>query len=172
MKHIEMLEKIGACHEGVEFAKGFKSMNAAWIACERGDWLLWYAGRVCGDDRRQLVLAACACARLALKHVPEGEDRPLKAIETAEAWARGEGGVTIKDVRLAAAYAADAAYAAAYAADAAYAAANADYAAAYAAAKAANAAAANAANAAYANAAAAYATDAAATYATDAYADA
>ena len=49
---------------------------------------------------------------------PPGEDRPRLAIETAEAWCRGE--VTIEEVRAAAdaAYAAHAAgYAAAYAAD-------------------------------------------------------
>ena len=36
------------------------------------------------------VLCACACARTALRHVPAGDLRPLRAIETAERWARGE----------------------------------------------------------------------------------
>ena len=100
--------------------------------------MLWLAARA--DVRRQeVVLAACACARLALPHVLAGEMRPLRAIETAEAWAQGEAGVTLTDVRRAAAAAAAAyaaaAAAAAYAADAAaYAAYAADaYAAAYAA---------------------------------------
>ena len=62
------------------------------------------------------MLVACECARLALPYVPKGEKRPLKAIEVAEAWVRGE--VTIEEVRDVA-DAADAAYAA-YAADAAY----------------------------------------------------
>jgi hypothetical protein len=35
------------------------------------------------------VWCACAVAREALRFVPEGELRPLRAIETAEAWVRG-----------------------------------------------------------------------------------
>lgn len=41
-------------------------------------------------DRRAAVWAACQCARTVLHLVPEGEDRPRLAIETAEAWTRGE----------------------------------------------------------------------------------
>ena len=88
-----------------------------------------------------------------MPHVPAGEKRPLLAIEAAEAWARGDPGITLQMV-LDAAADAHAAYAythaAAYAADAA----------AYAAA---------AAHAAYA--AAYYAADAAAYAAADAHAD-
>ena len=61
-----------------------------------------------GFRRRTLVLAACECARLALKHVPSGEERPRTAIMMAERWARGEAGVALNQVR-AAAYAARAA---------------------------------------------------------------
>jgi hypothetical protein len=129
--------------------------------------MLWLAARA-GVDRKLVVLASCACARTALHHVPAHQTRPLRAIESAEDWARG-GATTLDEVRLAAAdanaaYAADAnaAYAAAanaayaaYAADAANAAAlaaNAANAAALAAADAANAAALAAAHAAAADA--------------------
>jgi hypothetical protein len=101
--------------------------------CERGDWLLWLAGKI-GIDRKVLVLAACDCAERALKYVEKGEDRPRVAIATARKWANGDEGITIEDVRDAA-DAADAAAdaadanAAAYAARAAYAAAYAAYAA-------------------------------------------
>ena len=85
--------------------------------------MLWLLGGWCVtlSDRKLLVLAACACARLALPHVLAGELRPLHAIETAEHWARDENGVTLEDVRKArnaanATY--DAAYAAAHAAHA------------------------------------------------------
>ena len=84
--------------------------------------MLWLLGRLSGkpesESRKKLVLAACQCARLALPYVKKGEARPLKAIETAEAWARGEAGITLGDVRkaAAAAYAAYAASAVAYAA--------------------------------------------------------
>jgi len=142
------LVRLSACNEAVEWAQNYETFPAAWKACKRGDWMLWLAARS-GVDRKVLVLAACACARTALKYVAKGEERPRVAIETAERWARGE--VTIAEVIAAAyaaysayttyavyaAYAADAVYAAAYAAyaadaDAAYAAAYATYAAAYA----------------------------------------
>ena len=65
--------------------------------------------------RKEVVSAACDCAELALKHVPEGENRPRKCIEVVRAWAAGT--ATLDEVRTARL----AAYAAAYA-DAAYAA--------------------------------------------------
>jgi len=143
-----ILTEVGACHEAVKWA-GRKTHKRAWETCKRGDWLLWIAGKF-DVDRKLLVLAACACAKTALKYVPNGEDRPRIAIETAEAWTRGK--ATIEQVRVAA----DAAYAAYHAAAyAAYrAAAYAAYAAADAAAHAAYHAAAHAAYRAAADAAA------------------
>ena len=143
-KWLDKLDKLSACDDGVSFAKKYKTSGNAWKYCNRGDWMLWLIGKMsgesCSDKRKKLVLTACKCARLALKHVPEGEKRPLQTIETSEKWAKDEG-VTLAEVHDAAA----AAYAAADAAAAAYAAA---YAAADAAAD-----------------AAAYAADAAAAYA-------
>jgi len=125
----DRLVTLGACPEAVTWAKGYATPAAAWKVCQRGDWMLWLAGKLSGepgsDGRKPLVLAACACARLALKHVAQGEIRPRVAIETAERWARGVEGVTLNDVRKAAYAAAYAANAAAYAAYAAYAAARA-----------------------------------------------
>jgi hypothetical protein len=111
--------------------------------------MLWICAKA-GVDRKLVVFAACQCARLALKHVPKGEERPLKAIKTAEKWCKGKASIEEVRAAYAAAYAAaDAAYAAYAAADAADAAADAAYAAAYAAYAAAYAAA-DAAYAAYA----------------------
>lgn len=62
--------------------------QSAWNACQRGDKMLRYVAKM-DADRRVLVLAACECAKLTLDRV-EGEDRPRLAIETVEAWARGE----------------------------------------------------------------------------------
>ncbi|MEM7622636.1 MAG: hypothetical protein AAF235_05475 [Planctomycetota bacterium] len=60
------LVRLRACGDAVDWAKGFGSLDAAWAACDRGDWMLWLAGRVSGapggDARRTLVLAACGCA--------------------------------------------------------------------------------------------------------------
>ena len=136
----KLLAKLHACEEAREWAKG-KSLAEIWQSCERGDWLLWLCARMAGEKgwptKQEVVLAACACARTALRFVPDGEKRPLLAIETAERWAKGE--ATLREMRTAyaaSAYAAADAYAASSAAasGAAYAAASgAYYAAAYAA---------------------------------------
>ena len=153
MKTIQQqLRVVGACAEAREWAAG-KTASDIWSTCKRGDWMLWWSGRLAdraADLHRRVVLAACDCAELALSlfEARYADDRrPRTAIETARRYARGE--ATIDDVRVAAdaARAAAAAYAANDAA--ADAAADAAYAAAYAADAAANAAyAANAANAA------------------------
>ena len=144
----DILTELGACTEAVKWA-GRKTPEKAWKKCGHGDWLLWIVGRL-GVDRKTIVLAACACARTALKYVPAGEDRPRIAIETAEAWTRGE--ATMGQVRKAAHAATSAAYYAATdaAADAAYVATPAAYYAAADAAAHAATSAASAVNAAYA----------------------
>ena len=120
MNWIAELEKLNACGEALRWCETQESAQSAWLNCERGDWMLWLVGKLAGppesDSRKALVLTACECARLALPYVRKGETRPLKAIEAAEAYARGDAEVTLQDVR--AAYAADDAayaYAAAYA---------------------------------------------------------
>ena len=92
------LRSLSACEEAVRWAAKRPLSAATWRACKRGDWLLWLAGRA-DVDRKLLVRAACACAREALVHVAAGEDRTRIAIETAEAWTRGE--VTPEMVRAA-----------------------------------------------------------------------
>jgi len=108
----DLLTRLNACTEAVVWAETQPDLATAWNACERGDWMLWLAGRV-AVKREDVVLAACACARSALVHVPAGEDCPRVAIETAERWARGE--ATLHEVRAAA----GAAEASAWAAEAA-----------------------------------------------------
>ena len=99
----DVLTAHDACREAVVWAKGYPTFQEAWDACKRADWMFWWAGRVSGHResaaRKQFVLCACACARTVLHHVKAGEDRPRIAIETAERWARDEGGVTLADVR-------------------------------------------------------------------------
>jgi len=109
-KHITYLKKLNACYDAVEWADGFKTMQEVWDNCERGDWMLWLLGRQSGKpgtkSRKKLVLAACKCARLSLKYIPKNEKRPLKAIQTAEKWAKNDPSISLQDIR-------DAAYAAA-----------------------------------------------------------
>ncbi len=138
MKFSDKLRDMNACPEAVEWVVR-RGIKTAWRDCERGDWMLWLAGRL-DIDRKLLVLAACDCAETALQYVPEGEDRPAKAIQTARNWCNGTASLQEVQVAAYAAYAADAADAAAYAANASYAAyaadaADAAYAAAYAAAR-------------------------------------
>ena len=111
-----LLHELDACSSAVEWAHG-KTLHVVWNTCNHGDWLLWLAGKMADKKgwptRKQLVLAACACAEQALKYVPKSEERPKKAIQIARAWARGK--ATIEEVRKAAsaAYAAPAACSAA-----------------------------------------------------------
>ena len=108
-----LLSRLGACKEARKWAEG-KPLAEVWESCERGDWMLWLCGKMAGEKgwptKEQTVLAACACARTALRFVPADEERPLRAIESAEKWARGK--TTLKEVRTAAADAAAAAAAA------------------------------------------------------------
>jgi hypothetical protein len=146
----DQLLALGACKEAYDWALTQPTAEVAWQTCERGDWMLWIAGKCSGSidtpERKLVGLAACGCARLALPYTKE--PRVLKCIEVTEAYCRGDLNVTLADVRkarqdaYAVAYAADAvAYAAVAAADAvAYAAVAAAVAAAYAAAYAADAA--------------------------------
>ena len=110
---------MGACMDAIDWCQLYDSLEDAWQVCKRGDWMLWLLEKVAGKpeskSRKLLVLTVCQCARLALPYVIEGDKRPLRVIETVEAWARGENGVTLDDMRHAYAYAAHAAVVAAYA---------------------------------------------------------
>ena len=114
---------MNACSKAVEWSMQFSSLQKAWDKCDRGDWMFWLLGMKCDtiNQRKLLTLTACQCARISLKYVKKGEKRPLKAIRTAERWAKDDPKVSLEDVQKAAAYAAAAATAAADAAyDAAY----------------------------------------------------
>ena len=124
-KFKQLLSELRACSDAIEWAEG-KDLKTAWDTCERGDWLLWLAGRMADKPgwatHKAIVSVACDCAELALPYAAPGEMRPAECIRVVRTWVKGE--ATIEQVRTArndAASAADAAYAA-YAASAAYAA--------------------------------------------------
>jgi len=128
-KETDKLKELSACREAMEWARTQSDQETAWKNCERGEWMLWLLGRLSkgprSKSRKLLVITACECARLSLKYILVGEDRPLKAIETAEKWANEDSSVSLQDVINAAdaGAAADAYYAAAaayYAGAAAY----------------------------------------------------
>ena len=83
----QFLTSKSACQSALDWL-GDRDSDRMWAECDRPDWLMWWAAHAV--PRQQLVFAACDCAELALPFVPEGEDRPRLAIETARRWARGE----------------------------------------------------------------------------------
>ena len=93
-EYVQEIKKLSACGEAIKSALEYETSQEMWDDCKRGDWMLWLVGKKSGkpecEKRKQLVLTACKCARLALPHVTEGETRPQKAIETAEQWAKGQ----------------------------------------------------------------------------------
>ena len=99
---LKPIKRLSACKEAIEWGEQYGTIDEAWTNCERGDWMLWLVGKLAGKpaskSRKRLVLTACECARLALPYVRQGEKRPLKAIEAAEQWARGEHNITLSDV--------------------------------------------------------------------------
>lgn len=82
----EHLISLDACQEAKDWA-GSRTARQAWDECERADWLLWWASQTEANGIPALTHAKCDCARTALKYIPEGELRPLQAIEAAERWA-------------------------------------------------------------------------------------
>jgi hypothetical protein len=52
----------------------------------RADWMMWLLWHSKTANIRQMVKLACVCARISLRHVPHGEERPRLAIEAAETW--------------------------------------------------------------------------------------
>ena len=85
---LERLKQLGACAEAIEFAARYRSPEAAWDACHRVDWLIWYAIKA-GVPNQLVVRATCACVRTALKYVPEDEPQPRTLIEMSERWCDG-----------------------------------------------------------------------------------
>ena len=63
MKHIDLLKSLNACQEAIDFAAKFPTLKAAWMACERSDWMFWLLeraakGRAVGC-RRERVAGDC-----------------------------------------------------------------------------------------------------------------
>ena len=119
MKHwTEKLIKLEACTEAVQWAKKYPTIHAAWVACERPDWMLWVLNKsttTTKDVHHTYVRIACAAARLALPYTQDA--RVLGCIEVVEGWERGEKSLAeVMAARAAAETARDAARAAAWAA--------------------------------------------------------
>ena len=115
MELTSLLKKLDACGEAQKWASGQPDLQAAWSACKRSDWMLWLLARtVVHKTDPRLRLMACDFGEAVLHLVPEGEDRPRKAIEVARRFANGE--ATEEELAAARDAAWDAAWAAARAA--------------------------------------------------------
>ena len=85
-----------ACPDGAEFAAKFKTMAEVWDACPRADWLIWILDKLEIRDDKKLSLFGCWCVRHT--QLADGrtvwdlltDERSRKAVEVAEAFARGE----------------------------------------------------------------------------------
>jgi hypothetical protein len=121
------LSRIGACQVAVEWAGEYETLQEAWAACDRGDWMLWLCGKMIGKEgwptHQAIVLAACDCAELVLPLYEQrypADPRVRVCLAITRQWAAGNAAIEAVKVAGCAAYAA--ADAAADAAHAAYAA--------------------------------------------------
>ena len=90
------LHRLVACEHAEIWAATQKcSFQESWDNCHRGDWMLWIL-RNSEHDYKKNILVSCQIARTVLKHVPDDEKRPLKAIRAAEDWVKGK--ATLKEV--------------------------------------------------------------------------
>lgn len=91
MEHIELLKKLDACSEALDFIQASGSLEAAWSQCNREGWMLWLLRKI-GFSQR---LYACACVRR--MPLRDGrtvwdlltDDRSRNAVVVAENYANG-----------------------------------------------------------------------------------
>jgi hypothetical protein len=93
---LTIIEGNKACAQAIKWVRESKTgtFTELWNECERADWMLWILAKMAGQkgwpSKKTVVLCACDCAETALKFVPENENLPKIAIETARKWAAGE----------------------------------------------------------------------------------
>lgn len=120
MNPIKLLNSLDACSEGIKFVSKYDSLESAWNACRRGDWMLWLAFKL-KVPIKTLTLAKGLCANT-VRHLMK-DKRSIAAVDAAIAFGRGK--ISEEELKKAAstAYAsyADAAAYASYAAAASYA---------------------------------------------------
>ena len=116
------LQALDPCPEAVQWLDegDYRTLQTAWDACERADWMLWLLGKQVtttgSPAHRVIVRIACACAESVLHLVSKNEERPRKTVELAKRWADGDANVSSEDIQAAARAAEAAAGAAAWAA--------------------------------------------------------
>lgn len=99
---------MSACEEAIEWCEKYNTLQEAWQACERAEWMMKLISKTINDEtnRKSFVLISDKCTRLYLSCATKYDDRSLKAIEVVEAWIRGR--ATLNEVKSAAWLAEDA----------------------------------------------------------------
>ena len=91
---LDQLEEWTACEDGIEYMASHATVQEAWQACQRGDWMMWWAQH-CGVEKKVLLFCAVKQARLA-QHLMT-DQRSIKALDVAEAYAHGQ--ATLDELR-------------------------------------------------------------------------
>jgi hypothetical protein len=103
MNWVDRLRQLHACSEAVEWARTQPDLETAWENCERGDWMLWIAGRDAGIEQgndRHIRLCYAVCLiwwELAYPYWYEygevnNDHRPEVTIERLESFCKGAAG--------------------------------------------------------------------------------
>lgn len=81
------LHKNNACSQSVMWVNmnNIQSLEEAWNACNRGDWLLWLAQKL-GINRRKLAMCGALCAHTAVQYMEDARSR--EAIRVAFLWSQ------------------------------------------------------------------------------------
>jgi hypothetical protein len=96
---LDILEEKKACPNAVKWVKESKTetFEELWNECGQADWMLWIMAKMVGQkewpSKKTVVLCACDCAETSLKFIPENENRPKIAIQTARDWAEGKASI-------------------------------------------------------------------------------
>jgi hypothetical protein len=103
----KLLSDLRASSEAQEWAQSYPDLQAAWEACQRGDWMIGLLRALGYDNLRHWQLIAVRCARLCWEHMKDPRSR--KCVEVVEAYLRGEATIEeVQEARVAAWAAADA----------------------------------------------------------------
>lgn len=89
IEHLNWLQTNKACNPSIQWIeeKNIQSLEEAWNACERGDWLLWMATKL-KVNKRKLVLCAALCAHTVVQRMQDARSRD--AVRVAFLWGRGK----------------------------------------------------------------------------------
>jgi hypothetical protein len=90
---LDKIEKLAACQPAMRWLReeGFQSLEEAWQACTRPDWMLWLLGRLSTspESPQRIALLPVLCDYAELED--SGEDPfSLAVLKRVRAWLRGE----------------------------------------------------------------------------------